>query len=281
MAGVPGAITFRDQRDIPLIRQLRSQVESGRVRTIAFALPPRYGWPLSMYELALMSAKHASERGLTIETVLVTPEPAPLTLFGRQASGVVRTLLERHGVRFVGEAIAVRAQGDGSLTLESGKTVEADRVVAAPELRARSFTGVPAGRWGFVPVDQTGGVLGLEDVYAAGDATAFPIKAGGLAAQQADVVAQRIAASLGVVVKEVRAPHVLHARLLGGESPVFLRTEFDWTAQPTRATLVRAGDEDAAKTAKGARPLSRPLPGDARAARGPSGGLKPGRRASG
>jgi hypothetical protein len=61
---------------------------------------------------------------------------------------VVRTLLERHGVRFIGEAIAVRAHRDGSLQLESGEMVEPDRVVAAPELRARRFTGVPAGRRG-------------------------------------------------------------------------------------------------------------------------------------
>jgi sulfide:quinone oxidoreductase len=93
-------------------------------------------------------------------------------------------------------------------------------------------------------------VEGLEDVYAAGDLTTFPIKQGGLAAQQADVVAQTIAASLGVPVKQVRAPRVLHARVPGGEPPVFLRTEFDWSGQPTRSALVRADDEGSAKAAK-------------------------------
>lgn len=31
---------------------------------------------------------------------------------------------------------------------------------------------------------------------------------------------------------------------------MFLRTEIDWSGQPTRAALVRADDEDTAKTAK-------------------------------
>jgi sulfide:quinone oxidoreductase len=93
-------------------------------------------------------------------------------------------------------------------------------------------------------------VEGLRDVYAAGDATTFPIKQGGVAAQQADVVAQTIAAGLGIRVKHVRPPRVLQARLLGGAHPVFLRTEFDWSGQPTRAKLVRADSERAARSAK-------------------------------
>jgi hypothetical protein len=71
-----------------------------------------------------------------------------------------------------------------------------------------------------------------------------------LAAQQADVIAHTIAAQLGVPVKQVRAPHVLRARLLGGERPLFLRTEFDWSGRPTSATLERAGDDEDARAAK-------------------------------
>jgi sulfide:quinone oxidoreductase len=250
VVGVPGAITFRDQRDIRLIRHLLGELEAGAVRRIVFALPTGATWPLPLYELALLSARHARERGLAIESTVVTPEREPLALFGTEASMVVGGLLEESAVRFVGEAVASSVQRDGSLALRDGEMIQADRVVALPELRGQRFTGVPGGRSGFVPVDAYGRVEGLEDVYAAGDLTTFPIKQGGLAAQQADVVVQTIAASLGVRVKRVRAPQVLHARMLGGEPPVFLRTEFDWTGQPKRATLVRADDEDTAKAAK-------------------------------
>ena len=250
VTGVAGAITFRDQRDIGLIGRVLGEVEAGAVTRIAFALPAGAVWPLPLYELALLSAGHARVRGLAIETTLVTPEPEPLAMFGDQASELVRGLLEDRGVRFVGGTLAKSVQRDGSLMLMDGGTVRADRIVALPELRGRRFTGVPASRSGFVPVDADGRVEGLQDVYAAGDMTTFPIKQGGVAAQQADAVAHTIAAGLGVRVKRLRAPRVLQARLVGGERPVFLRTEFDWTGQPTRARLVRADDERAARAAK-------------------------------
>ncbi|MBV9364978.1 MAG: FAD-dependent oxidoreductase [Solirubrobacterales bacterium] len=250
VVGVPGAITFRDQRDVPLIRRLLGELEPEALRSIVFALPATFAWPLPLYELALLTARHARERRLATEVTLVTSEREPLELFGTQASRLVGGLLEQGGVRFRGGAVAAAVQRDRSLALADGETIRADRVVALPELRARRITGVPTRRAGFVPVDASGQVEGLQDVYAAGDVTTFPIKQGGLAAQQADVVAQTVAARLGASIKEVRAPRVLQARLLGGERPLFLRTEFDWGGQPTRATLVHADDADAAKTAK-------------------------------
>jgi sulfide:quinone oxidoreductase len=250
VTAVPGAITFRDQRDIGLIRRLLDELGAGAVTRIAFALPGGAAWPLPLYEMALLSAAHADERGLAIEVTVVTPEPRPLEVFGEQASELVRGLLEDRGVRFLGGTVAKSVHRDGSLTLADGQAIAADRVVALPELRGRRFTGVPASRSGFVPVDASGRVEGLQDVYAAGDLTTFPIKQGGLAAQQADTVAQAIAAGLGIPVKQVRAPQVLQARLLGGERPVFLRTEFDWAGQPTGAKLVRADNERAARSAK-------------------------------
>ena len=250
VSGVSGAITFRDQRDNRLIRRLLGELEAGAVTRVVFALPAGAVWPLPLYELALLSAGHAREHGLAVETTMVTPEREPLALFGEKACELVRGLLENRGVRFVGGALAKGVQRDGSLTLADGVKIPADRVVALPELRGRRFTGVPASRSGFIPVDADGRVEGLQDVYAAGDATTFPIKQGGVAAQQADTVAQTIAAGLGVGVKRVRAPRVLQARLLGGDRPVFLRTEFDWTGRATGARLVRADDEQAARAAK-------------------------------
>ena len=250
VAGVPGAITFRDQRDIRTIRRLIAKIEAGAVRSIVFALPTGVVWPLPLYELALLSASHARERELAIQFTMLTPEPEPLALFGPEASMVVRGLLDEHGVRFNGGAVASRVHRDGSIALAGGEMIQADRVVALPELRGRRLTGVPASRSGFVPVDACGRVETLEDVYAAGDVTTCPLKQGGLAAQQADVVVQTIAAGLGISVKQVRAPQVLNTRMLAGDSALFLRTEFDWTGQPARTTLARVNDEHPAKAAK-------------------------------
>ena len=187
---------------------------------------------------------------MTLDCSLVSPEETPLAIFGQVASQLVGDLLEDAGVRFIGSSVAVQVRRDGSLGLRDGEKIGADRVVALPELRGRRITGVPANASGFVPADAFGRVEGLRNVYAVGDLTTFPIKQGGLAAQQADVVAHGLAEELGAPVKQVRTPQVLRARLVGGERPLFLRTEFDWRGHPTTAALEGAGDEQAASAAK-------------------------------
>jgi hypothetical protein len=66
-------------------------------------------------------------------------------------------------------------------------------------------------------------VAGLEAVWAAGDATWFPIKQGGLAAQQADTAARAIAARAGAHVPIEPFEPVLRGALITGEAPEFLR----------------------------------------------------------
>lgn len=240
-SGIPGAQTFRDQRDAHLLRRMLSEIGTGAVRRVVFAVPSGCSWPLPMYELALLCAARARELGLELEVSLVSSEREPLALFGASASGLVKELLDERSVRFVGSAAATGVRRDGALMLQSDGAVSADLVVSAPELRGRRITGVPARWWGFVPTDAEGHVEGLADVYAAGDMTTFPVKQAGLAAQQADRIAHTIASGLGAPVKEFRARHVLRARLLGGARPIVLRTELDGWGRPTGATLEHVG----------------------------------------
>jgi sulfide:quinone oxidoreductase len=60
-------------------------------------------------------------------------------------------------------------------------------------------------------------------VYAVGDATAFPIKQGGLACQQADAVAESIATAAGAPVQPTRFRPVLRGKLMTGGRDRFLR----------------------------------------------------------
>jgi sulfide:quinone oxidoreductase len=77
---------------------------------------------------------------------------------------------------------------------------------------------------GFVPVDEYGQVAGLADVYAAGDAVDFPVKQGGLAAQQADTVAEHIAAGYGARVEATPFRAALRGMLFTGDAPLYLRS---------------------------------------------------------
>jgi sulfide:quinone oxidoreductase len=241
---IPGALTFHDQREVHHIRRMTTRLREGKLQRIIFAVPSGCSWPLPLYELALFTAAELRDSPTSGEVVLMSPELTPLQVFGAQASPLVAALLAERGVRFIGESGAELVERSGTLSLSSGGALKGDCVVTVPELRGPRITGVPSGRGGFITTDALGGVIGLPNVYAAGDMTNFPIKQGGLAAQQADVIAQCIASDHGALTKELRVRHVLRAQLVGGEHPVFLRTELDEFGQPTTATLQHERFED-------------------------------------
>jgi sulfide:quinone oxidoreductase len=60
-------------------------------------------------------------------------------------------------------------------------------------------------------------------VYAAGDATWYPVKQGGLATQQADVAAAAIATDFGIAAPGEPYRPVLRGILLTGEGPQYIR----------------------------------------------------------
>lgn len=233
LVGIPGALTFRDQRDLPILRRVLSDCAAADESRIVFALPTGVTWPLPLYELALLTARHAASHGLDVEVSLVTPERRPLEVFGARTARVVAGLLADQDVRFRGDRTPIAVRRDGALDLFADAAVPADHVVTIPQLAGHRIPGLPARWWGFVPTDRCGRVEGLDHVFAAGDMTAFPVKQGGLAAQQADRIAHTIAGELGAPVKEIDLRDVLEADLLGGPGPLHLRTELDWQGQPS------------------------------------------------
>src|SRR5205823_3174883 len=107
----------------------------------------------------------------------------------------------------------------------AGDTVSVDCVITMPLISGPALSGVPATRPGhFIPVDEHGRVRGLVDVYAAGDAVEFPIKQGGLAAQQADAVAAHVAAQHGAHIDALPFRPVLRGMLFTGAEPQFMRS---------------------------------------------------------
>lgn len=237
VATVSGALTFRDQRDVPRFGVLLDQLTAGTLGRLVFAVPSSHCWSLPVYELALLCSHRAALSSTPTEISIVTPEAAPLAVFGAQASREVDDLLAERQIRFVGASIPHSVRGDGSLLVHFAAPVRADRVVAVPELQAVHIAGLPGSWSGFIPTDAWGRVEGLSNVYAAGDVTTFPVKQGGLAAQQADGVAQTIAAGLRIPVKELDNRRILRARLLTGDGALVLRTELDGLGRPTAASV--------------------------------------------
>jgi sulfide:quinone oxidoreductase len=134
----------------------------------------------------------------------------------------MRDTLADRGIRLRVNAEA-QSVAPGALRLASGDTVEADHVVALPKLEGPRLAGLPAAHSGFIEIDDHAQVVGLDNVFAAGDATAFPIKQGGIATQQADAAVETIAAHLGAAVKPSAFQPVLRGMLLTGVAPTYLR----------------------------------------------------------
>jgi sulfide:quinone oxidoreductase len=219
---LPGATLFTGPDDVQRLRTLLSELEGGEVGRIVFTAPRMLRWTLPLYELTLLTAARVGELRLgEIQLTIVTPEPRPLEVLGVLATRHVRELCANHGIALKSGVSAVSFER-GQLTLEPDGHLQADRVVALPELRGQPIAGVPCDQAGFIPVDEHGAVRGLAGVYAAGDGTDYAIKQGGLAAQQADAVAESIAASLGVEIQPRAFDGVLRGQLLTGLTPAYM-----------------------------------------------------------
>jgi sulfide:quinone oxidoreductase len=219
------ALTFGLTADPEALNGLLRDMEEGHTRTVAFVVPRGSSWPLPLYELALMTADEVWGMGIDgAEIHFVTPELRPLGMFGPEATELLGETLKAARITMHTGAIA-EVETKGVIELGFGEPLHVERIVALPTLEGRRLDGVPCDAKGFIPVDEYGQVEGLSGVYAAGDAADHAIKQGGLACQQAEVVARHIAASAGADV-EVRAfEPVLRGRLLAGRRDHFLRRE--------------------------------------------------------
>jgi sulfide:quinone oxidoreductase len=241
-----GVVTFAGAGDAPAVRELLERVVKGARRGVttrlAFVVPEGPGWPLPAYELALLTAHHlrrgAVTHGATID--LVTPEPAPLALFGPATSAAVAGDLAAAGVAFHPSA-SVQSWSAGRLWLVPGASLAADRVVSLPRLRGPAIPGLPADGLGFVPADEWGRVGGLGDVFVVGDAGPFPIKQGGVACAQADAVASVIARDAGADVDLIPFDPALSALLLEGSQERWMRSGLSWTYELERVVGKVAG----------------------------------------
>jgi len=221
-----GVLTYHGGRDSASYRLLLHQLREGRISRVAFVKPARTSWPLPLYDLALTTAADCAAHDRSeVELSLITPEQEPLGIFGKPASVAIRRLLEDSGVTLYTSSYGEPTR-PGWLDISPGERgLRVDRVVTEPRLVGPRLRGIACDQDGFIPTDAHGRLAGLDGVFAAGDATTFPIKQGGLAAQQADAVAEAIAASMGADIDPQPFRPVLRGVLLTGGPPRYLRAD--------------------------------------------------------
>jgi sulfide:quinone oxidoreductase len=219
-----GAITFPSGEASFRIDEVLDRA-AGKEHRIAFVVPHGVTWSLPLYELALMTQRRSLERGADAKIAVITPEPAPVAVFGPSAEAAVAELLSARGIEvFVNSR--VHELGDEGIRLTPGdRALGPAEVIALPVMEGPAIGGLPADEGGFIPIDEHARVKGLDGVYAAGDGTNFPIKQGGMATQQADAAAEHIAHALGAGGAPEPFRPVLRGKLLTGDESLQLRSE--------------------------------------------------------
>ncbi len=200
---VPGAMTYRWQAGNAAVTEALAPLHGRDEPRVVVAMAEGGTWPLPLYELALLIA---DELGPGASITIVSPEEAPLDLFGKADAEKVAALLRERNIETILET-APAEHRDGALVTTDGRKIESDLTIALPLLAGRRITGLPCDENGFIPVDDFGRIDEHEREFAAGDVTSFPVKFGGLATAQADVVAAAIAAeALGTSAPEPFKP---------------------------------------------------------------------------
>ncbi len=220
------ACVFTDRDTGASFRAMVRDVEMGVVNSLAFVLPHEWVWPLPLYELALMTAARARSMNLNPhpQITFITSEGRPLKAFGQAGGDAVVRLLEKAGIT-LHTGVVARVPAPGVVKLD-GMQVEAERIVTLPKITGRAIQGIPAGARWFVPIDERCVVSSRDGrVFAAGDATDFPVKQGGIGAQQADTAAAGIAHIAGLGDRPPALHPVIRGTLLTGERPLYVSAQ--------------------------------------------------------
>jgi sulfide:quinone oxidoreductase len=207
-------------RDSGDFEEVLDDLRAGLAERIAIVVPPGAVWTLPAYELALMIAAFVGPS----EVSVVTPEREPLSAFGPPAAELVRDELAAAGIALLA-GVEATLPYPNAVQLAPGARLTCDRIVHLPLLSGPAISGLPRDAGGFILVDNSFQVHGRDDVFAVGDGTAGAYKQGGLAAQQADVVADQLAARAGAEHPPRPYRPVMRALLRTVHGPRYLRAE--------------------------------------------------------
>ncbi len=220
---IEGATTFPSPDPFSPDRLLDRAEQADR--RLVFVVPAGVSWSLPLYEIALMTQRRAVQRGADVKIAIVTPESSPLAVFGPNASTMIEELLRGRGIEVISASTVREVAGAGIKLSPGDRAIGPAEVVALPVMEGPGVQGLPADEQGFIPVDEQSRVKGVDDVYAAGDGTSFPIKQGGLATQQADAAAEDIAHRIGAGPAPEPFRPVLRGKVLTGDESVSLRAD--------------------------------------------------------
>ena len=201
-----------------------TRLERGDLSRVAFAAAAGPSWTLPTYELALLTASWVADRHLTgIELAVVTPEEEPLAEFRAHCEPRAARRARRSRHSPARERRRPRAFAPGGLRLASGQTLEVDQMVALPKLEGPRLPGLPADDSGFIQIDDYARVVGLDNVYAAGDAYRSRSSREASLPSRPTRLSRRSLRASARASSHHRSEPLLRGMLLTGIAPTYLR----------------------------------------------------------
>lgn len=191
---------FYTRTDAERLRDALRAFGGGRLLVVVAAMP--FKCPAAPYEAALLIDDLLRRRGVTARVDVVSAEPQPMPVAGRQIGAQITGLLAARGIGFAPGRKLESVDPDGRKARFSDGAESFDLLVAIPPHRAPTFlAGSPlAGPNGWVPVDPQS-LRATDHVHAIGDVSAIRLanemmlpKAGVFARAQGEVVAENLAA---------------------------------------------------------------------------------------
>lgn len=177
------------------LQKLRMDLEDGATRTVLFLVPPHNKCSGPLYELVFMVdtwLRRLRLRGRA-RILWTTYEQSFIQAFGPRLHEVVESEFARRGITGYTRWVVDRVEAK-SVVYQNGERVDYDLLIAFPPyVAAVQYPTLPTDERGFLHTElSTRRVVGLDNVYAVGDTSDFPVKQAFLAFLQADAVAEHI-----------------------------------------------------------------------------------------
>ena len=156
--------------------------------------------PVPVYESAFALARRLEETGERdrVRITVVSPTTLEGELADRSGAAVLKKALDSHGIEFLPNLSIESLTQDSAIT-ENRDVIDFDLLMLVPPFRgssAASYLGI-TNEEGYIHVDSTMRVAGMERVYAVGDCVNFDgPKMGHMAVRQAEIAATNLAAEI-------------------------------------------------------------------------------------
>jgi sulfide:quinone oxidoreductase len=180
--------------------------------------------PVPVYETAFALARRRKEKGERerVRITVVSPTTLESEIMDPAGAAALQRSLDTHQIEFLPN-LNIDSLTPNSVITKNGDTINFDLLMLVPPFRgssAASYLGI-TDEEGYIHVDSTMHVSGLDRIYAVGDCTSFDgPKMGHMAVRQAEVAATNLAAEIDGRERVSHYQHEMRFVLdeIGGES---------------------------------------------------------------